>query len=138
MVGIPDSRRARLFLGTVAVNMVGNLVIAFVHSGKVHVTGAVLAIVGGNAAILAGSNAMGRVATLRWYHTVSKVIAAIGFLSTAMLMVNSATANNNLLPDGAWERGSVYSITSWQLLTAGCLLVIGWRRRTTQREMMQK
>jgi hypothetical protein len=41
-----------------------------------------------------------------------------------MLMVNSATSKANLLPDGAWERGSVYSIIMWQLLTAGCLLTI--------------
>jgi len=42
-------------------------------------------------------------------------------------MVNSATMKSNLLPEGAWERGSVYSITLWQLLTAACLLII---RRT--------
>jgi hypothetical protein len=41
-----------------------------------------------------------------------------------MLMINSATMKANLLADGAWERGSVYSITLWQLLTAGCLLIV--------------
>jgi len=31
---------------------------------------------------------------------------------------------SGVLPDGAWERGSVYSITAWQLLTAACLLTM--------------
>ncbi len=39
-----------------------------------------------------------------------------------MLMFHSVTAKTLLLPDGAWERGSVYPITAWQLLTAACLL----------------
>jgi hypothetical protein len=46
-----------------------------------------------------------------------------------MLQVNSATKRANLLPDGAWERGSVYSITIWQLLTAACLLTTRRIRR---------
>jgi len=45
-----------------------------------------------------------------------------------MLMVNSATTKTNLLPDGIWERGSVYSIIAWQLLTAIWLLTF-WRHR---------
>jgi len=127
IVGFPDSRRARTFLGLVAANAVGNIVVGTVHSGKVHVVGAALAIVGGNTAILAGSAIVGLVGRHRWYRNISKSIAALGLLSLVMLMVNSATMKSNLLPDGAWERGSVYSITLWQLLTAACLLII---RRT--------
>ena len=41
-----------------------------------------------------------------------------------MLLINSATSAANLLPDGAWERGSVYSIIAWQLLTAAHLLSV--------------
>ncbi len=122
MVGVPDNRRARLFLGTVAVNAVGNIVIGTVHSGKVHIIGAVLAIVGGNASILTGVAALRMVAGRLWYRRVSKLLAALGLLCMIMLILNSATAQTNLLPDGAWERGSVYSITIWQLLTAACLL----------------
>jgi hypothetical protein len=49
-----------------------------------------------------------------------------------MLMINSATTQANLLPSGAWERGSVYSIIIWQLLTAACLLT-GRRQLATAR-----
>jgi len=122
IVGFPDSRRARLFLSLVAANAVGNIVVGTVHSGKVHVGGAALAIVGGNTAILAGSAVLGTVGGRRWYRGISTLVAALGLLCLIMLMVNSATTKANLLPDGAWERGSVYSITIWQLLTAACLL----------------
>ena len=39
IVGVPDNRRARVFLGTVAGNAVGNIVIGTVHSGTVHIDG---------------------------------------------------------------------------------------------------
>jgi hypothetical protein len=55
--------------------------------------------------------------------SAAKLTAALGFLSLIMLMINSATGTVHLLPNGAWERGSVYSITTWQLLTAACLLI---------------
>jgi hypothetical membrane protein len=124
IVGVPESRRARLFLGLVAANAVGNIVIGTVHSGKVHLAGAALAIVAGNTAILTGSAVVGTVGGRRWYRTISKLVAGLGLLCLIMLMINSATTKANLLPDGAWERGSVYSIIMWQLLTAGCLLTI--------------
>lgn len=122
IVGVPDNRRARVFLGAVAGNAVGNVVIGTVHSGTVHVDGAALAILGGNAAILTGPDAIGTLAEWRWYRLVSKALAALGFSSVAMLMVNSATTKTVLLPDGAWERASVYTIIAWQLLTAACLM----------------
>ena len=128
-MGFPDSRRARTFLGLVAVNAVGNLVVGTLHSGKLHVTGAALAIVGGNAAILIGSGVVGTLSEHRWYRNVSKLIAALGLLCLIILMVNSVTMKINLLPDGAWERGSVYSITIWQLLTAACVLTTERVRR---------
>jgi hypothetical membrane protein len=129
IVGFPDSRRARTFLGLVAVNAVGNIVVGTVHSGTVHVAGAALAIVGGNTAILVGAAVLGPVSGHRWYRIISKSVSALGLLSLTMLMVNSATQRANLLPDGAWERGSVYSITVWQLLTAACLLTTRRIRR---------
>ncbi|OSC30269.1 hypothetical protein B8W69_08205 [Mycobacterium vulneris] len=122
MVGVPDNRRTRMFLGSVATNAVGNIVIGSVHSGTVHIIGALLALVGGNAAILLGSGVIGPLAAWRRYRRISKAIAALGLFCLAMLMMKSVTATTYLLPDGAWERGSVYTITGWQLLTAACLL----------------
>ena len=132
IVGVLDSRRARLFLGLVAANAVGNIVVGTLHSGSVHVAGAALAIVGGNAAILAGSSVIGPVIGHPWYRITSTLIAALGILCLIMLLVDSATTRVNLLPSGAWERGSVYSITAWQLLTAAGLL-IGGRPPTASR-----
>lgn len=59
-----ETRKAALFLTPAATNAVGNFLVATVHSGPiaqangtswVHAGGALLAILGGNAAILAGS-----------------------------------------------------------------------------------
>jgi hypothetical membrane protein len=125
IVGVPESRRARIFLGLMVANAIGNVIVGTVHSGAVHVTGAALAIVGGNAAILAGSAVIGMARDRPWYRSISKLIAVLGLLNLIMLMINMTTFGANLLPDGAWERGGVYSITLWQLITAACLLIGG-------------
>jgi hypothetical membrane protein len=117
-------RRAGLFLTFAAANAVGNLLIAAFHSGPaaraegtawVHVIGAVLAIVGGNAAILAGS----RIVT-GWHRKVSVALGAFGLLSFALFVIELKASS--ALPLGVWERCSVYSITAWQLFTAAWLL----------------
>ena len=79
-----ETRRARLFLGLAAANMVGNLLIAVFHSGPsptawVHVTGAVLAIVGGNAAN------PGRIVDDRWM--ASRGVGGPGRVRSAQLRV---------------------------------------------------
>jgi hypothetical membrane protein len=113
-----------LFLTFAAANAVGNLLIAAFHSGPashangtawVHAVGAVLAIAGGNAAILAGSRIVGG-----WHRKVSVALGALGLLSFA-LFVFELTASS-ALPLGTLERCSVYSITAWQLLMAAWLL----------------
>jgi hypothetical membrane protein len=113
-----ETRRARLFLGLAAANMAGNLLVAVFHSGPsptswVHATGAVLAIVGGNAAILAGSSMIGG-----RHRAVSVALGAFGLLSFVFFVI----ALKNEMPPAVWERCSVYSITAWQLLTAIWLL----------------
>lgn len=122
IVRFPNSRRGRVFLGLVAANALGNIAVGTVHSGQVHVAGAALAIVGGNAAILVGSALVGTAGGYRWYRCISKCVAALGLLCLIMLLINSVTNSANLLPNGAWERGSIYSITGWQLLSAGWVL----------------
>ena len=122
IVGIPDTVRARAFLGLVAANAIGNMVIGSVHSGTAHRAGAALAIVAGNLAIAAGSAVVATAGGRHWYRRISTLAATLGLLCLAMLLVNGATAKANLLPDGAWERGSVYPIILWQLLTAAYLL----------------
>jgi hypothetical membrane protein len=123
-------RRAGLFVGFAAMNAVGNIVVGTVHSGSVaeiggtawpHVAGAVMAIVGGNIAILAGSALVRKAGAAQWYRFASLGLAGIGLLSFTMLVIDSKTAAG-LLPDGVWERGSVYSIITWQMLTGGYLI----------------
>jgi len=114
----PRSRN-RLWLLMFAVgNGIGNVLVALVHSGQGnpwHVIGAVLAIVGGNGAALAGSVLPGSTA----YRVASIGLGTLGLL--CLLMVGVGVG-----PVGLWERGSVYPIFAWQILTAVVLL----RRQT--------
>jgi hypothetical membrane protein len=116
--------KAGVFVTLAAANAVGNLLIAAFHSGPaaradgtawVHAIGAVLAIVGGNAAILAGSGILSG-----WHRGVSVALGAFGLLSFVLFVMELKASS--ALPLGAWERSSVYSITAWELLTAACLL----------------
>jgi hypothetical membrane protein len=100
--------RAPWLTALTAVNFFGNLTIALFHSGSVtHAVGAVLAIVGGNAAILAGASIIGG-----RHRAVSIGLGLLGLLSFALFTVAL---------NGAVERCSVYPITAWQLLTAAWL-----------------
>jgi hypothetical membrane protein len=119
-----EARKAGLFVTLAAANAVGNLLIAGFHSGPashangtagLHAIGAILAIVGGNAAILAGSRIVSG-----WHRKVSIALGAFGLLSFALFVVELPASS--ALPLGALERCSVYSITAWQLFTAAWLL----------------
>jgi hypothetical membrane protein len=106
--------RKRSLTALTAVNLFGNLTIAFFHSGSAtHAVGAVLAIVGGNAAILAGSSIIGG-----WHRAVSVGLGVLGLLSFALFAAELQSGTGHL---GLLERCSVYPITAWQLLTAAWL-----------------
>lgn len=126
-------RRSFAFVAAAGVNAAGNVVIATVHSGTVHVVGAVLAIAGGNVAIALGSTAVEIQNARRVYIRASKALAALGLACLAVLAVNSVTGHPGVLAAGVWERGSVYSITSWQLLTGGWLVADRWATRAAAR-----
>jgi hypothetical membrane protein len=119
-----ETSKAGPFLILAAANAVGNILIATFHSGAaaradgtawVHAVGAVLAIAGGNAAILAGSLVIGGPPR---YRRVSAGLAALGLLSFTMFVVELKVAAFNVLPPAVWERCSVYSIIAWQVVTA--------------------
>jgi hypothetical membrane protein len=119
-----ETRKAGPFLTLAAANAVGNILIATFHSGAavradgtawLHAVGALLAIVGGNAAILAGSLIVG---WPMWYRRVSAGLAALGLLSFMMFVIELKIAAFNVLPPAVWERCSVYSIIAWQVVTA--------------------
>lgn len=130
-----EVRRAALFLTLAATNTVGNFLVAAVHSGPsaqahgtswVHDTGALLAIIGGNAAILAGSTIV-PLAGVRWYRGISAGLAMLGLLGLILLILELKVAAINILPPAVWERCSVYSIIGWQVFTAVYLLAGGRR-----------
>ena len=117
-------RSSGLFVACAAANAVGNVVVATVPSGSVgiawvHVSAAAVAIVGGNAAILAGHR---MVSESRWYRLTSVGLAALGFLAFGVLAVGAVTASTVVLPGAVWERTCVYTIIGWQLLSALRLL----------------
>ena len=120
---------ARAFLSFVAVNTLGNIVVGTVHGGPpadagvpawVHTAGAVMAIVGGNAAVLAGFRYVRSGAGARRYHAVSVGLGVLGLASLLMLGVQTTT-ELFIAPTAAWERMSVYTIIAWQMLSATTL-----------------
>lgn len=121
--------RHRLFVAFAAANAVGNVIVAAVPSGPagipwLHVSAAVLAIVGGNAAILAASPIVGGSGR---YRVASVGLAALGLLSFVVLAAASTTSLVPLPPSAVWERTSVYTIIVWQVLSG--LSLLSTRRR---------
>jgi hypothetical membrane protein len=117
-------RKSGLFVGFAAANAVGNVVVATVPSGpagieRLHVAAAVLAIVGGNAAILAGARFT---SDRRSYRAASIGLATAGLLSFGLLAIASTTSGTVVLPSAVWERTSVYTIIVWQVFSALMLL----------------
>jgi hypothetical membrane protein len=126
-----EAQWAGLFLTLAAANAVGNIVVATFHSGPaaqadgtiwVHQTGALLAIVGGNAAILVGSSIVRHADRAPWYRRVSAGLGVLGLLSFVLLVMGSNVAAINILPPAVWERCSVYSIIAWQMFTSAYVL----------------
>jgi hypothetical membrane protein len=115
VTGPPRRWRAGVFVSLVALNGAGNVVIALVHRGPWHNAGAAAAIVGGNLGILVGARVIEATGGSHGYRRFSTVLAVLGLASLAVLLAGTP-------PAGAWERGSVYSITLWQLLSGTRLL----------------
>lgn len=129
-------RRRRAFVSLAGLNAIGNLAVASVPSGPsgiawVHVTGAVFAIVGGNATIVVGSRLVFGDDDVTTHRTASLATGVVGLLSFAALAVSSTTATTVVFPAAVWERLSVYTITGWELLAA--LALLSSRRVTFRR-----
>lgn len=114
------------WVGLAALHAVGITLVALVHGGPqsvlsgiiaFHVVGAGLAIVCGNLASIAGGAALSG----RRFRAFSVGIAVVGLLCLLGLQLQPSLLGASL-PDGVWERGSVYAITAWELV-AGVVLV---------------
>lgn len=107
---IAMTRKMVPFLIFAVLNGIGNAVVAVVHSGAgapAHAIGAVLAIVGGNAAILAHG--------VLTRSRASLLVGGVGLATFALFALG-------LPPVGGWERASVYAIYGWQAATGAMLL----------------
>jgi hypothetical membrane protein len=116
------------FVLAAAANAVGNVLVSLFRSGvSAHTVGAGLAIVGGNVAlIIAGLG--GRQVGASWgYRKASLVLGVIGIASLLTLIIDGANGTR-VLPVGVVERGSVYSIIVWEIMTGVAILS---RRRPT-------
>ena len=108
------ARNALPFLVFAVLNGVGNVLVGVVHGGmgsRWHLAGAVLAIVGGNLAVLAGAWLFRHAGRSAVYVAASAVLGGMGLFCATALAVEAT-------PIGLWERGSVYPIFMWQALSA--------------------
>lgn len=115
----------KIFLLFGFLHGLGGVLIAIFHSepqglmlGSItmHQFGAVLAIIGGNLTLLSAGWSRWNSPQWRIYSRLSWVLGVIGLLNVMIL-------TTGVLPTGLAERGSVYSITFWQIFTGVYLLV---------------
>ncbi|HEX2286605.1 MAG TPA: DUF998 domain-containing protein [Mycobacterium sp.] len=120
---VAETGRRQLFLVLVSIYVLGVVLVAIFHGdsalggnyegGALHWLGALFAMVGGNAAIIAGSFVVAGLVTMRWYRAASIALGVAGLLS--LLMIGNPAAQ---VTPGIWERGAVYTILFWQIVTA--------------------
>jgi hypothetical membrane protein len=123
----------RAFLALAAVHAVGITVVGLIHGsassaasgiGWMHVVGAGMAIIAGNAAsILAGTGSR-RIGLPRGFRIASVALGVVGLVALGLLQ---ALGGSDV--DGIYERGSVYSVTAWELLAGVSVLVAARRAR---------
>jgi hypothetical membrane protein len=110
------------FVLAAAANAIGNaLVGAFTSGEHWHVIGAGLAIVGGNVAVVIAGIGSRRLGASRRYSSASIVIGAVGLACLAALIIDGGNGSR-AIPVGVLERGSVYSIIVWEIMTGVALL----------------
>jgi hypothetical protein len=127
----------RAFLALAAVHAVGITVVGLIHGsassaasgiGWMHVVGAGMAIIAGNAAsILAGTGSR-RIGLPRGFRVASVALGVVGLVALGLLQ---ALGGSDV--DGIYERGSVYSVTAWELLAGVSVLVAARRARARAR-----
>jgi hypothetical protein len=113
--------RALPFLSLAVCNGVGNLLVAAVPSGTGsawHGVGAAMALIGGNAAVLAGSSVLRSALAAPAYRVMSIALGVSGLLCLVAVAFK-------LAPIGAWERGSIYTIYAWQVMTGIVVIARG-------------
>jgi hypothetical membrane protein len=127
----------RAFLALAALHAVGIIVVGLVHGsaasdasgiGWLHVAGAGLAIVSGNVASIVAGLGSRRLGAPRAFRVASVALGVVGLLALALLQILGGSTM-----DGIWERGSVYTVTAWELMTGVIVLVAARRARSATR-----
>jgi hypothetical membrane protein len=122
----------RAFLALAAVHAVGITVVGLVPGsaasaasgiGWMHVVGAGMAILAGDSASIVAGLGSRRAGASRPVRVASVALGAVGLVSLALLQLLGGSD-----VDGIWERGSVYTVTAWELL-AGIAVLVAARRR---------
>jgi hypothetical membrane protein len=110
------------FMLAAAVNATGNVLVGIFRSGNHwHVIGAGMAIVGGNVAVIIAGIGNRRVGASRAYRLASIVLGVVGLACLLTLVIDGANGSR-LFPVGLVERGSVYSIIAWEIMTGLAIL----------------
>jgi hypothetical membrane protein len=117
--------RSRAFLAFAAAHSLGMLLVGLVPettaapAGSLHLLGALLAIAGGNIAIILGSTAAAPLVP-RHFQAAALVLGTLGLASFVLLNVLAGLFPDLLAAAGAGlvERLSVYPITAWELLAS--------------------
>ncbi|MBF4631343.1 DUF998 domain-containing protein [Clavibacter michiganensis subsp. phaseoli] len=127
----------RAFLALAVVHAVGITVVGLIHGsassaasgiGWMHVVGAGMAIIAGNAASITAGLASGRIGAARAFRVASVALGLVGLVALALLQSLGGSTI-----DGVWERGSVYTVTAWELM-AGVAVLVSTRRRAHPRD----
>ena len=118
------------FVLAAAANAIGNILVGTFRSGAPagdvnwHAIGAGMAIVGGNTAVIIAGFAGHRIGAPRSYRVASVVVGVVGMTCLLTLIIDGVNGSR-FLPVGLVERGSVYSIIVWEVMTG---VVILYRR----------
>jgi hypothetical membrane protein len=117
------------FVLAAAANAIGNILVGTFRSGAAeatshinwHVIGAGMAIMGGNTAVIIAGIVSRRFGAPRSYRRASVLIGVVG-IGCLLVLVIDGVNGSRLLPVGVLERGSVYSIVVWEIMTAVAIL----------------
>jgi hypothetical membrane protein len=125
-----------VFLALALVHAAGTILVGLVHSGDrelaagihhFHVIGGAMAIVGGNAALIASAGLSRRLGLPAAHRIAGSCLGGFGLLAVAVLEFDAITGMI-MAPVGLLERCSVYPITAWEIVT-GLVLLWYWAGR---------
>ena len=117
------SRAGAVFMAVSLIHAIGTILVGSVPNGPREVALGLAPI-----HLIAMAGFSRRFGAPAWYRAVCVGLGLFGFISLALLEVGRLTGGA-ILPDGLLERGAVYPITVWEIMT-GMAILIGRRNST--------